>query len=155
MTGSSVPAHATPALRLGALLDLADALAGEAEDLADVAERQLVVLQDAVAELDDRLLFERQLLDRLLDGGALPERLQVRHPGARDVGGHPVRQVAQLVPEARPRLRVRVRVEQQHRELALADLELLADFRGAGFEDARDVLTLAVEEVRDLAERSE
>src|SRR5205085_1821726 len=52
--------HTPPALCLGAGLDLADALAGEAEDLADVAEGQLVVLQDSVAELEDGLVLERQ-----------------------------------------------------------------------------------------------
>src|SRR5687767_14751110 len=45
------PSHAAPAFRLGARFDLAHALAGQAEDLADVAEGQLVVLQHAVAQL--------------------------------------------------------------------------------------------------------
>src|ERR1043166_6278625 len=40
-----IPPNAPPALRLGARLDLAYALARQAEDLADVAERQLVVLE--------------------------------------------------------------------------------------------------------------
>src|ERR1043165_2874859 len=71
--------HAAAALGLGARLDLADALARQPEDLADVAQRQLVVLQDSVAQLDDRLLLEGQLVDGVLHRGLLPQRVEQRH----------------------------------------------------------------------------
>src|ERR1051325_8167088 len=92
----SASPHAAPALRLGARLDLADTLAGQAEDLADVAEGELGVLQDAVAELENRLFLERQRLDRLLHRALLLERLEQRDALVGNVR-RDVRMIAELV----------------------------------------------------------
>src|SRR5215213_11638565 len=85
-----LPPDAAPALRLGAALDLPHALPRQAEDLADVAERQLVVLQHPIAQLHDRLLLQRQLVDRLLHQRVLADVLEIRQPVLRQVGAHPL-----------------------------------------------------------------
>src|ERR1051325_11385179 len=100
--------HAAAALRLGARLDLPHALAREAEDLADIAQRQLVVLQHTVAELHDRLLFERQRVDGLLHGSLLPQILKRREEILREIGAHVFGAVVKLVPVARPRFRIEI-----------------------------------------------
>src|SRR5581483_2723098 len=55
-----------PAQRVG--LDLADALARQAELLADRLERGRAVADEAEAKLDDRTLAIRQIGDRLAHG---------------------------------------------------------------------------------------
>src|ERR1700682_556297 len=94
----AIPPHAPPALRLRPLLDLAHSLAREVEDLADVAEGQLVVLQDAVAELEDGALFQGQAFDGLLDHALLGQVFEVFHAGRIDLGGHAGAEVAELGP---------------------------------------------------------
>src|ERR1051325_8489664 len=74
-----IPSHAPPAFRLRARLDLPHPLARQSQNLPDVAQRQLVVLQHAVAQLENRLLLERQRVHRLLHESLLLQRLQKGH----------------------------------------------------------------------------
>src|ERR1051325_7580985 len=80
-----VPSHAPPALRLGPRLDLPHPLARQPQDLPDVAQRQLVVLQHAVPQLENRLLLARPGVHRLLHQTLLLQRLQERHARRVDV----------------------------------------------------------------------
>src|SRR5688572_32709097 len=113
MTPSAIAPHASAALRFGARLDLPDTLAGQAENLADIAKRELVVLQDAVAQLDDGLFLERELVDGQLNAAMLAEGLEVGTPLRRRLGSHADVAVVELLPEPRPGLAVRVREEQE------------------------------------------
>src|SRR5450432_4173406 len=147
---TSVPFHTATALRLGSRLDLPDALAREAEDFADVAERELVILQDSVAQLENRLFLERQLLDGALYRALLPQRLQMREAARVDLRSHSGREIAELIPEALRRLLVRVCVQEQCGKLAFVHREFLADLRGRRRQQAGDALGQPVQELRDL-----
>src|SRR5581483_5453447 len=142
--------HAPPALRFRALFDLADALAREIQDLADVAQRELVVLHDSVAELEHGLLFERQFFDGLLHAALLLDLIEVGNARLIDLRRHPRRVIAELVPESPPRLRIRVGVQRQTRQLALGEAERVADPPLRAIEEAADIFRFAREERRDL-----
>src|SRR6266849_1666597 len=151
-TRSPVPSHAAPALRFGARLDLPDALARQAEDLADVAEGELVVLKDSVSQLQNRLLFECQPLDGALHRPLLLQVLQVRNTILRDELCHPCRNVADLVPEVERRFRVRICIEKQDRELALTDRQLFAKLLHRSVQNRRHVFVRAVQKVGDFGD---
>src|SRR5712691_10560154 len=136
---TSAPAHAPAALRFGARLDLSHALAGEAEDLADVAERELIVLEHAVAQLDDRLLLESERVDGQLHQSLLSQRVEKRQPARVDLRRHVRCEIAQLIPEPLRRFLIRIRVQQENGKLALADGQLLADLPRGAIQNAGDV----------------
>src|SRR5688500_19026335 len=115
---------AAPAFGFGSRLDLAHALAGEPEDLADVAKGELFVLEDAVAQLENRAFLERELFEGMLNSAMLTERGQVLNAAAVDLLRHSRSEVVEL-PEDIPHIRIRVRVEEQGGELTLADRQLL------------------------------